>query len=570
MTPTVSSNFSNGTCTKVSYNDGLALSERYLFNDTSNFSVVSFGPYRDSLYVVIPVTVIYALIFLTGIIGNVSTCIVIARNKSMHTATNYYLFSLAMSDLLLLVSGLPAEMYMVWCKYPYIFGEDFCVLRGLASETSVNASVLTIAAFTVERYVAICHPFLSQTLSNLSRVIKLILVIWLMALACALPQALQFGVVQHSDHPDMVMCTVKRIIIDHSFELSTFLFFVLPMCLITFLYALIGLKLRKSNMTVSGRTESMKNCRHPGRSSRRVLKMLFAVVIAFFICWAPFHVQRLIAIYGTNTEDHITSNGPWMEFLNLLMTYISGVFYYVSTTINPILYNIMSNKFRKAFMETLSKSCRLAGLPARHEQRSYSSLSRSQQRTIGAYGSRIAGTGAASGRGSGRGSGGGSEGGSGEGSGIIADSVEGSGNSVEDSQRQSMNISEKLPESTRTNSVRKKHAKETRNNNNLRPLYNEHHKSQEGKRGKNRSIRKNQDASWTKRTIYKSVHASNIGDSGKKWSRFLKWLPGFKVFKFSRGSTMPEDCVFDETGNPREELPMTMWNIRDNNEQRPV
>lgn len=272
MAPT--SMLSDDVYVNASFNDGLALSERYIFNDTYDFSAVSFGPYRDSLYVVIPMTVIYASIFLTGIVGNVSTCIVIARNKSMHTATNYYLFSLAVSDLLLLVSGLPAEVYMVWCKYPYIFGEDFCVLRGLASETSVNASILTITAFTVERYVAICHPFLSQTLSNLSRVIKLILAIWLMGLTCALPLALQFGVVQHSEHPDMVMCTVKRIIIDHSFELSTFLFFVLPMCLITFLYVLIGLKLRKSNMTVPGRTESMRNCRHPGRSSRRVLKML--------------------------------------------------------------------------------------------------------------------------------------------------------------------------------------------------------------------------------------------------------------------------------------------------------
>lgn len=44
---------------------------------------------RDPFYVVIPITVIYAIIFITGIIGNISTCIVIARNKSMHTATNY-------------------------------------------------------------------------------------------------------------------------------------------------------------------------------------------------------------------------------------------------------------------------------------------------------------------------------------------------------------------------------------------------------------------------------------------------------------------------------------------------
>jgi len=37
---------------------------------------------------------------MTGVIGNVTTCVVIARNSYMHTATNYYLFSLAISDML--------------------------------------------------------------------------------------------------------------------------------------------------------------------------------------------------------------------------------------------------------------------------------------------------------------------------------------------------------------------------------------------------------------------------------------------------------------------------------------
>ena len=205
------------------------------------------GPVRDPLYIVIPITISYALIFITGLVGNVVTCIVIARNKHMHTATNYYLFSLAVSDLLLLVSGLPQEMYCIWSRYPYVFGEVFCVLRGLAAETSANATVLTITAFTVERYVAICHPFLSHTMSKLSRAIKLILVIWVVALAFAVPQAFQFGIVV-GNTPDLVTCTVKNVIIAHSFELSTFLFFVTPMTLITVLYALIGLRLRRSNM----------------------------------------------------------------------------------------------------------------------------------------------------------------------------------------------------------------------------------------------------------------------------------------------------------------------------------
>lgn len=251
------------------------------------------GPRRDALYVVIPITVIYASIFLSGIIGNMSTCIVIARNKSMHTATNYYLFSLAISDLLLLVSGLPPEIYLVWSKYPYVFGEGFCVLRGLAAETSTNATVLTITAFTVERYVAICHPFLSHTMSKLSRAIKLILIIWLVALSFAVPQALQFGIVEHPDkNSDFVMCTYKTVILEHSFELSTFLFFIVPMALITVLYALIGLKLRKSNMMKRDSGNSVKkrksnsaerkdrNCRHhSGRSSHRVLKMLGKILL---------------------------------------------------------------------------------------------------------------------------------------------------------------------------------------------------------------------------------------------------------------------------------------------------
>jgi hypothetical protein len=271
--------------------------------DTEKMASLNLGPVRDPFYIVIPITILYSLIFFTGVVGNVVTCIVIARNKHMHTATNYYLFSLAVSDLLLLVSGLPQEMYCIWSRYPYVFGEVFCVLRGLAAEMSANATVLTITAFTVERYVAICHPFLSQTMSKLSRAVKLILVIWIVAFAFAIPQAIQFGIVRGRT-PELVMCTVKTVIFAHSFEISTFLFFVMPMTLITVLYALIGLRLRRSSMMKkdagsvgckhscsplttsvlqqatqrhldSGSSRKSNCCRHhQSQSSRRVLKML--------------------------------------------------------------------------------------------------------------------------------------------------------------------------------------------------------------------------------------------------------------------------------------------------------
>lgn len=84
-------------------------------------------------------------------LSNLGTCIVILRNKYMRTATNYYLFSLACSDLLLLVLGLPQDLFLLYQPYSYPFGEAFCILRGFTSEASSNASVLIITAFTIER-----------------------------------------------------------------------------------------------------------------------------------------------------------------------------------------------------------------------------------------------------------------------------------------------------------------------------------------------------------------------------------------------------------------------------------
>lgn len=61
--------------------------------------------YRDSLSIILPISICYLIIFVTGVLGNVITCVVIAKNKTMHTATNYYLFNLAVSDFLVLIFG---------------------------------------------------------------------------------------------------------------------------------------------------------------------------------------------------------------------------------------------------------------------------------------------------------------------------------------------------------------------------------------------------------------------------------------------------------------------------------
>ncbi|ESP00657.1 hypothetical protein LOTGIDRAFT_95525, partial [Lottia gigantea] len=274
----------------------------------------------------------------------------------MHTPTNYYLFNLAISDLLMLILGLPQEIYSLWSAYPFLLGETICRLRLLAAEASTYTSILTITAFTVERYNAICYNPMRANNSNLSRVIRVIIAIWLFSVLCSIPVGLQFGIVYIKANNVPILESAQCNTINEAeakivFQVSTFLFFMFPMAVIAILYFMIALAIRRSVLIRSGSDSSNESqtvvdpelrITQQTQVRQSVLKMLVAVVVAFFVCWAPFHAQRLLVVY---VED-------WTLTLILVhdcLYYVSGVLYYISTTINPILYSIMSVKFRQAF-----------------------------------------------------------------------------------------------------------------------------------------------------------------------------------------------------------------------------
>ena len=58
------------------------------------------GAQHLPLTTIVPITAVYAVIFLVGVLGNICTILVIIKNKFMHTSTNAYLANLAISDLL--------------------------------------------------------------------------------------------------------------------------------------------------------------------------------------------------------------------------------------------------------------------------------------------------------------------------------------------------------------------------------------------------------------------------------------------------------------------------------------
>ncbi|XP_044577944.1 neuropeptides capa receptor-like [Cotesia glomerata] len=310
------------------------------------------GPKHLSLSVVVPITVVYVIIFIMGIVGNILTCWVILRHQLMQSATNYYLFSLAISDLLLLVLGLPFELSVFWQQYPWELGWGLCKIRAYVSETSSYVSVLTIVAFSMERYLAICHPLHLYAMSGLKRPLRFILAAWILAMIAAIPFAIytKLNYVEYPpgsgrDSEESAFCAMllPNMPTFPLYELSCLVFFLIPLLLIMVLYIRMGLRIQSTTLgrsiegTVHGETKQVQ-------SRKSIIRMLSAVVVTFFICWAPFHAQRLLYVY--DSKRLLGAINEWLYFLG-------GCLYYISTAINPILYNVMSAKYRGAFVETL-------------------------------------------------------------------------------------------------------------------------------------------------------------------------------------------------------------------------
>ncbi|XP_061177083.1 pyrokinin-1 receptor-like [Saccostrea echinata] len=319
------------------------------------YLLITMGPKRKDMLSVVCLLVIYSFIFVTGIVGNVCTAIVIVRNRHMQTTTDYYLCSLAISDILILVSCLPFEAYSIWQAYPFNFGEVCCIGKALLTEMTSYASVLTITAFTVERYIAICHPLMSHKIADLRRSVMIIIGIWTISFVIALPYPIHTRTLFYAHSPstkkplqESLVCNIPSQWISEMtimFQISTFLFFIVPMTAIIILYVLIAITLRSTALNRANSEESTGG--HHSSHSRRVVRMLVAVVAAFFFCWAPFHTQRLYTIY------HRELWTPYELEVQSHLFYISGVLYFVGSTVNPFLYNVMSKRYREAFKETL-------------------------------------------------------------------------------------------------------------------------------------------------------------------------------------------------------------------------
>uniref|UniRef100_A0A3Q2D3Q2 Thyrotropin-releasing hormone receptor n=1 Tax=Cyprinodon variegatus TaxID=28743 RepID=A0A3Q2D3Q2_CYPVA len=304
----------------------------------TNISLSSTVAVSDSLeYKTISVFLVL-LVCCVGIVGNIMVVLVVFTTRHMRTPTNCYLVSLAIADLTVLVAaGLPNVSDSL--TGTWIYGNAGCLGITYLQYLGINVSSCSITAFTVERYIAICHPIKAQTVCTVSRAKRIIAGVWIFTcIYCMLWFFLVDIQVGHDGH---VQCgyRVKRELYLPIYLIDFTIFYVTPLLLAIVLYGLIArvlyLRNRSTCPIFSGKRTHfvLYYC----ESKKIVTKMLAVVVILFALLWMPY--RTLVLINSFVPTPYLDS---W--FLLFCRTCI-----YANSAINPVIYNAMSQKFRSAF-----------------------------------------------------------------------------------------------------------------------------------------------------------------------------------------------------------------------------
>ncbi|XP_055381395.1 thyrotropin-releasing hormone receptor-like [Condylostylus longicornis] len=338
-------------------------------SDNNNYEIPEIPAYIRNTSMVICIT-----IMILGVIGNIMVPIVILLTKDMRNSTNIFLTNLSIADLLVLLICTPTVLVEVNSKpETWVLGHAMCKAVPFIELTVAHASVLTILAISFERYYAICEPLKAGYVCTKARALLICVIAWAVAALFTSPilSIAKYSLETYYDGSEVATCITSA---DEFWPALFFIgsisiFFFIPFLILLILYSIIakhlmnnpGLITHRHNSNIKRNSNNKKrhsNSSNNNNSSNTVLKyrkqvifMLGTVVISFFICLLPF---RILTLWIILAPDETLNTLTFENFYNIL--YFCRILLYINSAMNPILYNLMSTKFRHGFLRLLGCS----------------------------------------------------------------------------------------------------------------------------------------------------------------------------------------------------------------------
>ncbi|XP_031845818.1 neuropeptide CCHamide-1 receptor-like isoform X3 [Nomia melanderi] len=316
--------------------------------NTEGKADVEYTPYenRPETYIV---PLVFLLILLIGLTGNGVLALTILRHSNMRNVPNIYVFSLALGDLLVIVTTVPF-IIILYIVDSWPFGLVLCKISECAKDISVGVSVFTLTALSADRFFAIVDPMRKLHTTGTGRratrfTVIVAAMIWLLAIICAIPAS--FSYIKNfrvNKNVSFQACYPFPIEFGPNYPKTIlvcrfFIYYAIPLSIIAVFYILMARHLMKSTRNIPG---EMQGQVRQMKARKKVAKMVMAFVIVFAVCFFPQHVFMLwFYIHPTAAEDY---NTFWHCFRIL-----GFCLAFINSCINPIALYCVSGTFRKYF-----------------------------------------------------------------------------------------------------------------------------------------------------------------------------------------------------------------------------
>ncbi|XP_069114718.1 FMRFamide receptor-like [Argopecten irradians] len=302
--------------------------------------------------------IIANIITVYGIVGNILSILVL-RHRMMQSSTSLYLISLAVYDTGVLLSmclflALPTlyleKGYLQNYYYAYKYMHPFCYPIALVAQTG---TIYTTLAFTVERYIAVCHPLQAANTCTRSRTKRVILLIFLCCVVYNIPRFLESETTEvwnsyyNRTEPQIQQTelgTSKAYREIYFIYLQLFIMFLFPFSLLAVLNiqlirAVKVAQLTRHQMSVG----SSKTPKVPPKEPNLTI-MLIAVVMVFLVCQLPSVIDNILwTIFDVN---ELNCSLHYIRF-----TTLSNLMVVINSAINFVIYCMFGKRFRRVFVK---------------------------------------------------------------------------------------------------------------------------------------------------------------------------------------------------------------------------
>ncbi|XP_061580372.1 trace amine-associated receptor 13c-like [Cololabis saira] len=276
--------------------------------------------------------ILISFISLITVALNLLVIISISHFRKLHTPTNIILLSLAVTDFLVGLVLMPAEMLRdTSC---WFLGDNICVLYYYLICSTLAASNGNIILISVDRYVAICHPLHYSIRITLAKAKSLVCLCWLYYAVYSI-FCMRYDLIQPGRSNSCIgECEFA---IHHSTRtVDLILNFILPVTVIVVLYMRVFVAALSQARAVHLRTTvfTLQNSINvkPRKSEFKAARTLGILVLVYLICYTPYFVYSFVVVNVTSSL--------YASFIFVL--------FFLNSCINPIIYALFYSWFRKS------------------------------------------------------------------------------------------------------------------------------------------------------------------------------------------------------------------------------